>query len=62
MAHPGSRCPGHGAHRLIVALVALGFDDVHRIYNGTNDTVITIHTYGCDLVVDPESINLPIAS
>ncbi len=39
-----------------------GFDDVHRIYNGTDETVITIHTYGCDLVVDPESINLPIAS
>lgn len=39
-----------------------GFGDAHRIYNGTDRTVITIHAYGLDLVVDPESINLPLAS
>jgi predicted metal-dependent enzyme (double-stranded beta helix superfamily) len=37
-----------------------GFDDVHRIYNGTDEPVITIHAYGRDLVEDPESINLVI--
>jgi predicted metal-dependent enzyme (double-stranded beta helix superfamily) len=38
-----------------------GYDDVHRIYNDTDETIITIHTYGRDLVAEPESINLDIA-
>ena len=37
-----------------------GYDDTHRIYNGTTRPVITIHTYGCDLIEDPEAINLPL--
>lgn len=35
-----------------------GLDDVHRIYNATDETVITLHAYGCDLVGDPDAINL----
>lgn len=39
-----------------------GFDDAHRIYNGTQRPVITIHAYGRDLLREPESINLVLAS
>ncbi len=35
-----------------------GLGDVHRIYNDTDETMITLHAYGCDLVEDPDSINL----
>lgn len=39
-----------------------GLCGTHRIYNDTDEVVITIHTYGRDLVVDPESINMVLAS
>lgn len=44
------------------AIVHAGWDDVHKIYNGTEERVITIHVYGRDLVEDPESINLTVAA
>lgn len=37
-----------------------GLGDVHRIYNATDETMITLHAYGCDLVEDPDAINLDI--
>ena len=45
-----------------VCSVQPGLDDTHRIYNASDDIVITLHTYGCDLVRDPESINIVLAS
>ncbi|MDA1195441.1 MAG: cysteine dioxygenase family protein [Planctomycetota bacterium] len=44
---PGARCA-----------VRPGLGDVHRIYNGTGETMITLHAYGCDLVENPDAINL----
>lgn len=41
-----------------VALVRPGLEDVHRIYNATDETMITLHAYGLDLVEDPDAINL----
>ena len=41
-----------------VALVRPGLKDVHRIYNATDETMITLHAYGLDLVEDPDAINL----
>ncbi|MDF1699813.1 MAG: cysteine dioxygenase family protein [Planctomycetota bacterium] len=35
-----------------------GLGDVHRIYNATDETMITIHAYGLDLVEHPDAINL----
>ena len=35
-----------------------GLGDVHRIYNATGTTMITLHCYGIDLVEDPDAINL----
>lgn len=35
-----------------------GAEKPHRIYNDSNDVVITIHTYGRDLVDEPCSINI----
>ena len=35
-----------------------GLGDVHRIYNAGDETMITLHAYGCDLVEDPDAINL----
>lgn len=37
-----------------------GLADVHRIYNATDETMITLHAYGCDLVDDPDAINLDL--
>ncbi len=39
-----------------------GLCGTHRIYNDTDDVVITIHTYGRDLVQDPESINMVLSN
>jgi predicted metal-dependent enzyme (double-stranded beta helix superfamily) len=39
-----------------------GFEDAHRIYNATDETIITLHAYGRDLVAAPESINLVVAA
>jgi len=39
-----------------------GYEDAHRIYNATDETIITLHTYGRDLVLAPESINLVVAA
>ena len=41
-----------------VATVQAGLCDVHRIYNATESTLITLHCYGLDLVEDPDAINL----
>ncbi|MFK8031599.1 MAG: hypothetical protein AB8G18_15290 [Gammaproteobacteria bacterium] len=35
-----------------------GADKPHRVFNDSNDLVITIHTYGRDLVDEPCSINI----
>ncbi len=35
-----------------------GAEQPHRVYNDSSDVVITIHTYGCDLVDEPCSINI----
>lgn len=43
-----------------IATVRPGLKDVHRIYNDSDDVVITIHTYGCDLIEDPDAINLDL--
>lgn len=45
-----------------VTWVQPGYDDVHKIYNATDERVITIHVYGRDLVEAPESINLVISA
>jgi predicted metal-dependent enzyme (double-stranded beta helix superfamily) len=37
-----------------------GYDDAHRIYNGSDAMVVTLHVYGRDLVAAPESINLVV--
>ena len=37
-----------------------GLADVHRIYYDSDELVITLHTYGCDLVDDPDAINLDL--
>ena len=41
-----------------LATVQAGLCDVHRIYNATESTMITLHCYGLDLVEDPDAINL----
>jgi predicted metal-dependent enzyme (double-stranded beta helix superfamily) len=41
-----------------LATVRPGLCDVHRIYNATNETMITLHAYGLDLIADPDAINL----
>ena len=41
-----------------LATVRPGLCDVHRIYNDSDETMITLHTYGLDLVDDPDAINL----
>jgi predicted metal-dependent enzyme (double-stranded beta helix superfamily) len=62
---------GDGRHRAVpvkslrcgpgdVAVVRPGLRDVHRIANGTDASAVTIHTYGCDLVRDPDAINLAL--
>jgi predicted metal-dependent enzyme (double-stranded beta helix superfamily) len=38
-----------------------GIEDAHRIYNATDEDVITLHVYGRDLLRDPESINIVLA-
>ena len=43
------------------ATVRPGICDVHRIYNATESTMITVHTYGCDLVDDPDAININLS-
>ncbi len=35
-----------------------GAEQPHRVYNDSNNVVITIHTYGRDLVEEPCSINI----
>lgn len=45
-----------------VTYVQPGYDDVHCIYNATEERVITIHVYGRDLVEEPESINLVVSA
>ena len=45
-----------------VTHVQPGLCGTHRIYNDTDDIVVTIHTYGRDLVKDPESINMVVGS
>lgn len=45
-----------------VTHVHAGYDDVHKIYNATEERIITIHVYGRDLVQEPESINLLVAA
>lgn len=40
------------------ATVDAGLGDVHRIYNASDEDVVTLHMYGCDLVEDPDAINL----
>ncbi|MDJ0521987.1 MAG: cysteine dioxygenase family protein [Planctomycetota bacterium] len=40
------------------ATVRPGLCDTHRIYNESDDVVITLHTYGLDLVADPDAINI----
>lgn len=44
-----------------LATVRRGLDDVHRIYNDTKETLITLHAYGRDLVEDPDAINLHLS-
>jgi predicted metal-dependent enzyme (double-stranded beta helix superfamily) len=41
-----------------LATVRPGLCDVHRIYNDSDETMITLHAYGLDLVADPDAINL----
>ena len=41
-----------------VATVRPGLCDTHRIYNDSDDVVITLHAYGLDLVEDPDAINI----
>ena len=41
-----------------LATVRPGLDDVHRIYNDSDETTITLHAYGLDLIEDPDAINL----
>jgi predicted metal-dependent enzyme (double-stranded beta helix superfamily) len=48
----------HGPGALCAVRPGLG--DVHRIYNDTDATMITLHAYGCDLVEDPDAINLVV--
>jgi predicted metal-dependent enzyme (double-stranded beta helix superfamily) len=40
-----------------VCALQAGLDDVHRVGNQSDDTVISLHVYGCDLVADPQRIN-----
>jgi predicted metal-dependent enzyme (double-stranded beta helix superfamily) len=40
------------------SIVRPGLEDVHLVRNPGEETAITLHTYGCDLVRDPDSINL----
>ena len=40
-----------------VCALQAGLDDVHRVGNRTDSTVISLHVYGCDLVADPQQIN-----
>ncbi len=47
-------CFGPGA--LCSLLPGLG--DTHRLYNASDETMITLHCYGTDLVDDPDGINL----
>lgn len=37
-----------------------GVSRPHRIYNASDDLVITLHCYGRDLAADPAAINLPV--
>ena len=41
-----------------LATVRPGLCDVHRIYNDSDELMITLHAYGLDLVADPDAINL----
>jgi len=45
-------CPGQ------VDSLEPGATNPHRVFNGSKDVVITIHTYGRDLVDEPCSINI----
>ncbi len=40
------------------AVVRPGLCDTHRIYNATDELMITLHAYGRDLVIDPDAINI----
>ncbi len=40
-----------------VCALQAGLDDVHRVSNPSDGTVISLHVYGCDLVADPQRIN-----
>lgn len=40
-----------------VCALQAGLDDVHRVSNRSEGTVISLHVYGCDLVADPTRIN-----
>ncbi len=40
------------------ATVRPGLCDVHRICNESDETVVTLHAYGLDLIEDPDAINL----
>jgi predicted metal-dependent enzyme (double-stranded beta helix superfamily) len=44
-----------------VATVRPGLCDTHRIYNDSDEVVITLHAYGRDLVEDPDSINIHLS-
>jgi predicted metal-dependent enzyme (double-stranded beta helix superfamily) len=41
-----------------VSHVSAGVAHPHRVFNGSDDMAITIHTYGRDLTVDPAAINI----
>jgi len=42
--------------------VRSGLDDIHRIANRSQQDVVTIHIYGCDLVRHPRDLNIVLAS